>query len=762
MKLTLAAVALCASSVLADITSDKALVDSLVSRELTNDATFQIDTLVKAAKGTASDRGYDFVPSVDYDALKAAARALPNPQIIADLQMQQDFSYYIFPLECKPPIWYDVLSNFAVGRTATSFVWVLDMKPEPHTLADYNAAIEQAYRMYAAQQAASFKESSQGVTMIVNWPPPGAADCIPKALVTSTNIVPGPMSGTTTIKNPDGGYYVQITYAPVSTHDVPGTTSAFTYLTNENGDFYEQLTKVPVSTNIVPGPTAGSETLTNTDGDFYKQITKVPVSTNFVPGPLVGSTILTNDKGDLYEQVTTLPVPVSTNFVPGPVAGSTTLTNADGDLYEQVTTVPAPVTTSAAPAPVTTSATPVPISTNFVPGPVAGTETLTNSDGDLYEQVTTVPVPVTTNFVPGPVVGTETLTNSNGELYEQVTTLEVVSSEEATPSPSPSTEASSPAPASTEVSSSFSFSDSVSSSNSTNDSISFSSSSANADVAVDINIAVENAVTVVVAGVAPGTQTLTRDKTVYVEVTRVPVFTKTVIGLIAGSDFHVDDNGDFYELVTCVDDVITKTVGGTTPAKPTVTVTVLATADEAGNVSVDSAPARDTNEGDASEGTETVFVTIVRTATLDVPKAQATSAPKGSDSEVSVPGVATEHTESIAPAPAAPAGSAEPAGPIDSVISVPAPPAEAPAPAEVPAPADVPAPAEIPAPVDVSAPAEIPAPPADGAAPPNQAGVVEVIQSPQDTVETTPAQANDASKLAVGIAMALPLALVFL
>lgn len=227
------------------------------------------------------------------------------------------------------------------------------------------------------------------------------------------------------------------------------------------------------------------------------------------------------------------------------------------------------------------------------------------------------------------------------------------------------------------------------------------------------------------------------------EITRVPVSTKTVIGLIAGSDFHVDTNGDVYEVVTCVDAVTTETVEDTKPAKPTVTVTVLATADEAGNVSVDSAPGRDTddtNEDDASEGTQTVYVTIVHTATLDVPKSEATSDSNGSDNEVPVPVIATEPTEPIAPGPAEPAGSPDSVEPAGSTE-----------PAESTDSAD-----------SAGSVLPVPAPPADGPATPNQDGVVEVIQSPEDTVEITPAQANDASKLAVGIAMAFPLALVFL
>lgn len=500
MKFVLISLALCCISVLADITSDKSLRESLRAVRIHDDGQEQLDQLTTIAQDTARARGYTFAPQVNKQAVMDSAFSLKNAQLIADLQLQQDFSYYIWPILCQTEDWSYMLSNNSPERNTYSFLWVLDKKPEPHTEDDYNNAIITTYRMYAAQKAAARKEALEDVIMVENWPPDGS--CTPLYLITATVFIPGPtagtdtvpnadgyytleitnvptsttvagpIAGTTTVANPDGGFRVEITGVVVSTNVVPGDIPGTEILINDEGDYYEQITHTPISTYVVPGSVPGSETLIN-DGDYYVQVTHVPVSTNVVPGPVPGMETLINSDGDYYEQLTR--TPVLTHIVPGSFPGTETLINDEGDYYEQITYTP--------------------VFTNIVPGPVPGTETLINADGDYYEQITHTPV--STHVAIGSFSGTETLINDEGDYYEQVTTVRYSSSVYISSSSSTMTETGSSSASPVDASSSSSVDSSSSSSIDASSSTYFwtepiSSSSSSIDISSHFSSSVED------------------------------------------------------------------------------------------------------------------------------------------------------------------------------------------------------------------------------------------------------------------------------
>ncbi|AOW00589.1 uncharacterized protein YALI1_A13224g [Yarrowia lipolytica] len=337
MKISYVLLGLLATTVHATITGDENIRQHIPPRVLTQDADDLIKQLVAAAKEVANANGQkNITPKVDSEKIKSDARNLGNSFVLEDLQKQQDFAYYVYPYFCDPPDWYDVLSVFAPRRDPYAIkYWLSRSGSAPYTLAQYNEAINQVYKMYAAQQAARWKETQEHITVVNNWPPAGK--CIPLASITATTVVPGTKAGTTTIAS-GGGYHVAITKVPVSTTTVAGLTAGTRTLVNSKGNFYDEVVVVPDSTTIVPGPTAGTATLPKSGGGFYEEVTRVPVSTNSVPGLIAGSETLVDSDGDFYEQITL--VPVSTNVVPGHIVGTETLLNADGDFYEQVTIVP--------------------------------------------------------------------------------------------------------------------------------------------------------------------------------------------------------------------------------------------------------------------------------------------------------------------------------------------------------------------------------------------------------------------------------------
>ncbi|AOW00588.1 uncharacterized protein YALI1_A13200g [Yarrowia lipolytica] len=120
---------------------------------------------------------------------------------------------------------------------------------------------------------------------------------------------------------------------------------------------------------------------------------------------------------------------VSTNTVLGTSAGTETLINSHGDFYEQVTRV-------ASSSIISTYSSGSIVSTNIVPGYSEGTEILTGTDGNLFAQVTRTPI--STNTVSGSIVGTEILINSDGDFFEQVTSFPVFTIINATSSASAS------------------------------------------------------------------------------------------------------------------------------------------------------------------------------------------------------------------------------------------------------------------------------------------------------------------------------------
>jgi hypothetical protein len=566
MKISHILLGLLATTVHATITSDENIRQHIPPRLLTQDADDLIKQLVAAAKEVANANGQtNITPNVDREKIKNDARNLGNSFVLEDLQKQQDFAYYVYPYFCDPPNWYDVLSVYAPMRDPYAIkYWLSRSGSPPYTLAQYNEAINQVYKMYAAQQAARWKETQEQVTVVNNWPPAGK--CIPLASITATTVVPGTKAGTTTISS-GGRYHVEITKVPVSTNTIPGLSAGTRTLVNSQGNFYNEVVVVPASTTTVPGHTAGTATLTDADGGFYEVVTLVPVSTITVPGLVTGTETLVNRNGSFYEQVTV--VPTSTTVVPGHIVGTATIRNSDGGFYERVTSVP--VSTNTVPGLIPGTATlvnhngsfyeqvtVVPTSTTVVPGHTAGTETLRNTDGGFYVRATVIPgsttvvpghtagtatlqytngsfyevvtnVPVSTNIVLGLTAGTETLIDSKGNFYEQVTRT-VVSTNTVLGESSGTETLTNP------------HGDFYEQVTSVSSPPIFSTRSSGSIVSTNI-----------VPGYREGTEILTgTNGNLFVQVTRTPISTNTVSGSIVGTEILINSDGDFFEQVTSI------------------------------------------------------------------------------------------------------------------------------------------------------------------------------------------------------------------
>lgn len=197
MKLLLLVIGYLISGVSADITTDPAIRFDIQAITL-SDGGIIMNMLETYAREIAVDHAQSFIPDVNDEQVITDTRNLGASFVLADLQEQQNFAYYIYPLECQPTAWYDVLSYYAPERLKQAVNWWLSTNhTEPYSLQAYNDAITEVYKMYAAQMAGLSKENSQNVIVINNWPPP---EPCPRPPV-STNTVFGPIAGTQTLTN---------------------------------------------------------------------------------------------------------------------------------------------------------------------------------------------------------------------------------------------------------------------------------------------------------------------------------------------------------------------------------------------------------------------------------------------------------------------------------------------------------------------------------------------------------------------------------